>query len=388
MNNYLENFKKVFGYAENTHTYFAPGRVNLIGEHTDYNGGYVFPCALSVGTHMVVAKRNDSLLRFYSENFTANGIIECDLSSIKYDEKYNWANYPLGVIHTFIEKGYKLECGLDIWVYGNIPNGSGLSSSASIEVVTATMLKDILSLDDMTPIDISLLCQYSENNFNGMECGIMDQFAIAMGKKNHGIILDTSTLEYEYAPLNLDGIKIVVISSNKKRKLCDSKYNERRAECEKALEIINTVTKVNHLCDLSVDDFVKYGTVLTDDVLYRRAKHAVTENHRTQMALEALKDGNLRTFGHLMVASHMSLKNDYEVTGIELDTLVDAALKQCGVIGARMTGAGFGGCTVNLVREENLYEFIDNVGNEYLATIGYSADFYVVDAGDGAKVLN
>ena len=383
----VKEFKEKFGSEGDIRSYFAPGRVNLIGEHTDYNGGHVFPCALTIGTYAIVRKREDRNFRFYSTNFESLGVIEASLDNLKYDKALDWTNYPLGVVWAFIEKGYPIDCGFDMLLFGNIPNGSGLSSSASVEVVTGVALRDLFGYDDISMIDIALFGQYSENNFNGVNCGIMDQFAIAMGKKDHAIFLDTSDLSYTYAPIKLANEKIVISCSNKKRGLGDSKYNERRAECEEALAELQTKLDIKALGELTEEEFEANKDLIKSEVRQRRAKHAVYENQRTLKAVDALKAGNLEEFGKLMNASHVSLRDDYEVTGIELDTLVENAWKQEGVIGSRMTGAGFGGCTVSIVKTDCVDKFIENVGKAYLDKIGYAADFYVVEIGDGGRVL-
>ena len=380
-------FKEKFGSEGDIRSYFAPGRVNLIGEHTDYNGGHVFPCALTIGTYAIVRKREDRNFRFYSTNFESLGVIEASLDNLKYDKALDWTNYPLGVVWAFIEKGYPVDCGFDMLLFGNIPNGSGLSSSASVEVVTGVALRDLFGYDDISMIDIALFGQYSENNFNGVNCGIMDQFAIAMGKKDQAIFLDTSDLSYTYAPIKLADEKIVIACSNKKRGLGDSKYNERRAECEEALAELQTKLDIKALGELSEEEFEANKDLIKSEVRQRRAKHAVYENQRTLKAVDALKAGNLEEFGKLMNAYHVSLRDDYEVTGIELDTLVENAWEQEGVIGSRMTGAGFGGCTVSIVKTDCVDKFIENVGKAYLEKIGYAADFYVVEIGDGGRVL-
>ena len=383
----LNTFAEIFGSSEGAKAYFAPGRVNLIGEHTDYNGGHVFPCALTIGTYGVARKRDDRECRFYSMNFENLGVISVSLDGeIKPDKALDWVNYPLGIIWAFAEKGMKIDAGFDLLLNGNIPNGSGLSSSASVEVLTGFILRDLYGFD-VTNQDLALIGQFSENKFNGVNCGIMDQFAIAMGKKDHAIFLDTADLQYEYAPLKLEGAKIVIACSNKKRGLGDSKYNERRQECEDALAALQTMVDIKSLGDLDEATYEKLSPVIKDGVKCRRARHAIYENQRTIEAVRALKSGNIKAFGQLMNASHVSLRDDYEVTGKELDTLVEAAWKVPGVIGSRMTGAGFGGCTVSIVREENIDEFIKTVGEIYEKTIGYKADFYVVEIGDGPCVL-
>ncbi len=383
----LEKFKELFGGEGDIREYFSPGRVNLIGEHTDYNGGHVFPCALTIGTYGVARKREDNKLRFYSMNFEDVGVIESSLDDLKSYKEAEWTNYPKGMIWTYNEKGYTINSGLDMLIYGNIPNASGLSSSASVEVLTGLILKDLFGFSDISNQDIALMGQYSENNFNGVNCGIMDQFAIAMGKAGHAIYLDTNTLKYEYAPVELGDAKLVIACSNKKRGLGDSKYNERRSECEKALSLLQKKLDISSLGELSEEEFEANKELIGDEILIKRARHAVYENIRTKKAVEVLKAGDLAEFGRLMNASHVSLRDDYEVTGTELDTLVETAWEQKGVIGARMTGAGFGGCTVNIVKEENIPEFKENVGKTYLDKIGYAADFYVVEIGDGPQIL-
>lgn len=382
----IATFKEKFGDGGDIRSYFAPGRVNLIGEHTDYNGGHVFPCALTIGTYFIARQREDRVLRFYSTNFESLGIIESSLDNLVWSKEADWTNYPMGVMWAFGEKGYKITNGFDILLCGNIPNGSGLSSSASVEVGTGVLLRDMYGFD-VSMIDIALIGQYSENNFNKVNCGIMDQFAIAMGKKDHAIFLDTADLSYEYAPIVLKNAKIVIACSNKKRGLGDSKYNERRAECEEALAELQTVVDIKSLGELDEAQFEQYRSAIKSEVRQRRAKHAVYENQRTIKAVAALKAGDIEEFGKLMIASHDSLRDDYEVTGKELDTLVASALKQDGVIGSRMTGAGFGGCTVSIVKNDNIDAFIENVGKEYKDTIGYAADFYVVEVGDGAGTI-
>lgn len=382
----LVKFKELFGDEGEIGVYFAPGRVNMIGEHTDYNGGHVFPCALTIGTYGVARKRKDQKLRFYSMNFEQLGVIESSIVDLKPEKEADWTNYPKGMIWAFGEKGMKAEQGMDLVLFGNIPNGSGLSSSASVEVLTGFILKDLFGFE-VTNQEIALIGQYSENKFNGVNCGIMDQFAIAMGKAGHAIFLDTATLQYEYAPIQLKDAKIVISCSNKKRGLGDSKYNERRGECESALAQIGEVIGINALGDLTEGQFEQYKDAIKDSVCQKRAKHAVYENQRTIKAAEALKNNNVTLFGELMNASHVSLRDDYEVTGIELDTLVEEAWKVEGVIGSRMTGAGFGGCTVSIVKESAVDEFIEKVGAAYQKKIGYGADFYVVEIGDGPVKL-
>lgn len=364
--------------------FFAPGRVNLIGEHTDYNGGHVFPCALSFGTHCVFCKRDDKKVRLYSLNFPEKGIIDADLSAISYDKKQDWANYPLGVIKTLQNHGYNINQGFELMFWGDIPNGAGLSSSASIELATAVAMNKVFNLY-IPQVELVKFCQEAENKFVGMNCGIMDQFAIGMGKEGCAVLLDCNTLNYEYAPLDLKGVSIVIMNTNKRRELADSKYNERRSECERALKELQSKLPIKSLGDLSIDEFEKNKELITNPTDRKRAKHAVYENQRTLQAVERLKAGDLKTFGKLMNESHISLRDDYEVTGKELDTLAEAAWQQPGVLGARMTGAGFGGCAIALVQDADVKHFIDNVGKIYREKTGLQADFYIASVGGPAR---
>ncbi len=382
----IEAFKKVFGEGGEIKCFFAPGRVNLIGEHTDYNGGHVFPCALTIGTYAVARKRNDRNLNFYSMNFEKLGVISLSLDDITYNKEHDWVNYPKGIIDVLRKEGYVIDSGLDILYNGNIPNSSGLSSSASIEVLTCFLLAELFGFE-IDGIKNALIGQKAENEFIGVNCGIMDQFSIAMGKKDRAIFLDTATLAYEYAPVPLGDAKIVIMNTNKKRGLGDSKYNERRAECEEALAELQTKLSIKSLGELDEAGFEANKDLIASPIRQKRAKHAVYENQRTIKAVKALDEGNLSLFGELMNASHVSLRDDYEVTGVELDTLAEEAWKQEGVIGARMTGAGFGGCAVAIVKGANVEGFIANVGKAYLDKIGYAADFYVVEIGDGPSVI-
>ena len=382
----LKKFEEIFGDTKGVNVYFAPGRVNMIGEHTDYNGGHVFPCALTIGTYAAARKREDDKLRFYSMNFEKLGVIESTIVDLKPEKEADWTNYPKGVMWAFEKRGFKMPCGLDIVLNGNIPNGSGLSSSASLEVLTGFLLRDLFGFD-VTNVDLALIGQYSENNFNGMNCGIMDQFASAMGKKDNAIFLDTADLSYEYAPLVLDGAKIIVTNSKVKHQLVDSEYNVRRSECEKALEELQAVIEINGLGDLSEEQFEQYKTAIKDEVRVRRAKHAVYENQRTIRAVEALKKNDIKLFGELMNASHVSLRDDYQVSCDEIDVLVEEAWKVSGVIGSRITGGGFGGCTVSIVKDEAVEEFKEKVGAAYRDRVGKEADFYVVEIGDGPSKM-
>lgn len=383
----LKKFNEIFGGEGEVHSYFAPGRVNLIGEHTDYNGGHVFPCALSIGTYGLARKRQDNKLRFYSVNFEKLGVIETSLEDLVPSDSAGWTNYPKGVMWAFEKRGFKMPCGVDFLIYGNIPNGSGLSSSASLEVLTGLMLREEYGFDALTMQDLAIIGQYSENNFNGMNCGIMDQFASAMGKKDCAIFLDTSTLNFEYAPVKLPTAKIVITNSKVKHSLVGSAYNDRRNECETALKDLQTVLDIKALGDLTEEEFESNKAVIKSDVCRKRAKHAVYENQRAVKAVQALKDNNIEEFGKLMNASHVSLRDDYEVSCEEIDVLVDLAWKTPGVIGSRITGGGFGGCTVSIVENDAVDGFIDSIGKKYKEKVGHEAEFYVVEIGDGAHVL-
>lgn len=383
----LQAFTDVFGEGGEIVCVFSPGRVNMIGEHTDYNGGHVFPCALTIGTYFAARMRSDREVRFYSGNFPEDGIVTRSLDAVSYDAEKGFSNYLMGMIWAYEKKlGLKIEQGMDVYLWGNIPNASGLSSSASVEVGMGKILNGLFSFD-VPNKEIALTGQYSENNYNGVNCGIMDQFAIAMGKKDHAIFLDTATLDYTYAPIVLQGMKIVIACTNKKRGLADSKYNERRSECETALQELQTVLPIKALGELDEASFEANKALIKDAVREKRARHAVYENQRTVKAVEMLKAGDVAGFGKLMNASHVSLRDDYEVTGIELDTLVEEAWKIDGVIGSRMTGAGFGGCTVSIVKDEAVEKFIAEVGKNYEEKIGYKADFYVVEIGDGTDFI-
>jgi galactokinase len=379
----LELEKRYGQSKENIECYFSPGRVNLIGEHTDYNGGYVFPCALSFGTYLAIRKNNQSSFRFSSGNMNFSTTVNLD--SIKTKIGREWINYPLGVINQFFSEDKDIE-GLDFYFYGDIPNGAGLSSSASIEMVTAYALNNFFKLG-FSRIELIKLSQRAENDFVGVNCGIMDQFASGMGRKDCAIFLDCNTLEYEMVPVILGRYKIVISNTNKRRGLADSKYNERRSECEKAVNYISRIHPIKYLGDLSYDQFVKLQHNIPDETIRRRAKHVVSENERVIEAVRELKAGNILNFGELMNKSHDSLRDDYAVTGTELDALVNEARQIEGVIGSRMTGAGFGGCTVSIVEESEIPEFISSVGKGYFEKTGLKADFYVADIGEGSMKL-
>lgn len=384
----FDMFAELFGDSEGARFYFSPGRVNLIGEHTDYNGGHVFPCALTLGTYGAARKREDNKIHFYSMNLDSFDVVEASLDDLTNKKEYNWANYPLGVVWAFKEKGHTITSGFDMVIWGNIPNGSGLSSSASLEVLTGVILTDLFEIKDLSMTDLALIGQYSENNFNGCNCGIMDQFAVAMGKKDHAIFLDTSDLSYEYAPCVLDGAKIVITNSKVKHSLVDSAYNDRRNECAAALKALQSELDIQALGDLTPEEFEAHKSLIKDEIQLQRAKHAVYENQRTIDAVTALKTGDIESFGKLMNQSHISLRDDYDVSCEEIDILVDLAWKIPGVLGSRITGGGFGGCTVSIVKDESIDTFIETIGKTYLEKVGHEAEFYTVDIGDGASRLD
>lgn len=384
----FDMFAELFGDSEGARFYFSPGRVNLIGEHTDYNGGHVFPCALTLGTYGAARKREDNKIHFYSMNLDSFDVVEASLDDLTNKKEYNWANYPLGIVWAFKEKGHTITSGFDMVIWGNIPNGSGLSSSASLEVLTGVILTDLFEIKDLSMTDLALIGQYSENNFNGCNCGIMDQFAVAMGKKDHAIFLDTSDLSYEYAPCVLDGAKIVITNSKVKHSLVDSAYNDRRNECAAALKALQSELDIQALGDLTPEEFEAHKSLIKDEIQLQRAKHAVYENQRTIDAVTALKAGDIESFGKLMNQSHISLRDDYDVSCEEIDILVDLAWKIPGVLGSRITGGGFGGCTVSIVKDESIDTFIETIGKTYLEKVGHEAEFYTVDIGDGASRLD
>ena len=380
------NFATIFG-TEADHTFFSPGRINLIGEHTDYNGGHVFPAAISLGTYGAARKRDDNLLRFYSANFEDKGIIEVPLEDLRFEKAHNWTNYPKGVLHFLQKAGHVIDKGMDVYVFGNIPNGSGLSSSASLELLTGIIAEKLFDLK-LERLDLVKIGKQTENEFIGVNSGIMDQFAIGMGADQRAIYLDTNTLEYELVPLDLKDNVVVIMNTNKRRELADSKYNERRAECEKAVEELKQKLSIATLGELNEWDFDEYSYLIQDENRLKRARHAVLENQRTLQAQAALQAGNLEKFGRLMNASHVSLEHDYEVTGLELDTLAHTAWEQEGVLGARMTGAGFGGCAIALVRKDAVEAFQKNVGQKYEEVVGYAPSFYIAEIAGGSRVLD
>lgn len=380
-----DKFTEIFGEQAEA-TFFSPGRINLIGEHTDYNGGHVFPCAISLGTYGAARKREDNKLRFYSANFEDLGIIETSLDDLKYDKKDNWVNYAKGMIYFLKETGHDVDKGMDIFIEGNIPNGSGLSSSASLEMLSGVIAQELFNLD-IDRVDLVKLGMETENKFIGVNSGIMDQFAVGMGKQNQAILLDTNTLEYSYAPVDMGNNVIVIMNTNKRRELADSKYNERRSECETAVGELQAKLDIKTLGELDAQTFDEYAYLIEDENRLKRARHAVWENQRTMQAQTALEEGDLEKFGRLVNASHVSLEHDYEVTGIELDTLAHTAWKQEGVLGARMTGAGFGGCGIAIVDKDKVEAFKENVGKVYTEKIGYAPAFYIAEIADGTKVL-
>lgn len=380
-----DKFTEIFGEQAEA-TFFSPGRINLIGEHTDYNGGHVFPCAISLGTYGAARKREDNKLRFYSANFEDLGIIETSLDDLKYDKKDNWVNYAKGMIYFLKETGHDVDKGMDIFIEGNIPNGSGLSSSASLEMLIGVIAQELFNLD-IDRVDLVKLGMETENKFIGVNSGIMDQFAVGMGKQNQAILLDTNTLEYSYAPVDMGNNVIVIMNTNKRRELADSKYNERRSECETAVGELQAKLDIKTLGELDAQTFDEYSYLIEDENRLKRARHAVWENQRTMQAQTALEEGDLEKFGRLVNASHVSLEHDYEVTGIELDTLAHTAWKQDSVLGARMTGAGFGGCGIAIVDKDKVEAFKENVGKVYTEKIGYAPAFYIAEIADGTKVL-
>jgi galactokinase len=382
----LNEFQSIFNTDVTPRTFFAPGRINLIGEHTDYNGGHVFPASLSFGTYALAQKRDDQKLQFYSLNFPHIGIIECDLADLAYNKAHGWVNFPKGMINYMRESGLKITTGMDILFHGDIPNSAGLSSSASIEMVTGVLLEGLFDLK-IDRVQMIQLGQKVENDYIGVNSGIMDQFAIGKGKKGHAILLNCQTLAYSYAPIELNNHVIMIINTNKQRTLAGSKYNERRAQCEQALTDLQTTLQINSLGDLTKEQFEQHKHLITSETNQKRAKHAVYENLRTVEALQQLQQGNLEAFGQLMNESHKSLQQDYEVTGIELDTIVQAAWDQPGVVGARMTGAGFGGCAIAIVEKDKVNNFKNNVNKIYSEKIGYEASFYTAAFGDGAREL-
>ncbi|HLR88595.1 MAG TPA: galactokinase [Atopostipes sp.] len=381
----LNRFEEVFGYTTEN-LYFSPGRINLIGEHTDYNGGKVFPCAITMGTYGVAAPREDKMVYAYSDNLPELGTLSFSLEEITYEKESNWTNYIKGMLLYIQEKTGDFPHGFDLFIYGTIPNGASLSSSASLEVLTGVIANDLYGTD-LSGETIAKLGMRVENEFLSLNSGIMDQFIIANAKEGHALLLDTNTLEYEQIPLDLPDHKIIIMNSLTRRELVDSEYNTRRKQCEEALEMLQNVVSISSLGELSESEFEEYKYAITDPVIERRAKHAVYENKRTEKAAEALKDEQLEVFGKLMNESHLSLHEDYEVTVKETDYLVRSAWRQEGVIGARMTGGGFGGCCIAIVENDAVDDFIKNVGADYEQEIGYAPEFYIAETEDGAQKI-
>ena len=382
----IQAFSAIFGQEPDA-TFFSPGRINLIGEHTDYNGGHVFPAAITLGTYGAARKRDDQKLRFYSGNFEDLGVIEVDLTDLVFKKEDNWTNYPKGVLKFLQEAGHVIDTGMDVYVFGNIPNGSGLSSSASLELLIGIIAEELFALK-LDRLDLVKIGKKTENEFIGVNSGIMDQFAIGMGADQRAIYLDTNTLEYELVPLDLGDHVIVIMNTNKRRELADSKYNERRAECEKAVEELQAALDIQTLGELDEATFDEYAYLIQDANRLKRARHAVSENQRTLKAKAALVAGDLERFGRLVNASHVSLEHDYEVTGIELDTLAHTAWEQEGVLGARMTGAGFGGCGIAIVAKDKVEVFKEAVGKTYTDIVGYPPSFYLAEIAGGSHVLS
>lgn len=385
LNNLKKKFNELFDRSD-LKAFFSPGRINLIGEHTDYNGGNVFPCAITLGTYGLAAQREDNLLNFYSENFSELGIISIDLDNLDYDSADKWTNYPKGMIKFLKESGHVIDKGLDILYYGTIPNGAGLSSSASIELLTGFIIQNLFELD-IDRLDLIKTGQRVENEFIGVNSGIMDQFAVGKGEKDTAILLDCNTLDYELVPIVLENHSIVIMNTKKRRELADSKYNERRSECDQALAELQKELAISSLGALDEQTFTDHQSILSNKTILKRARHAVTENQRTLKAATALKAGNLEEFGQLMNESHISLRDDYEVTGPELDAIVQAAWDQPGILGARMTGAGFGGCAIAIVENNTIDDFIDQVGKHYHEKVGYPGELYIAQISDGLKLL-
>lgn len=380
----IANYNKIFNDEGIKEVFFAPSRVNLIGEHIDYNGGYVFPCALSFGTYGVGSLREDRLIKMYSKNFSDLGIITVSLDDLTYNKKHNWTNYVKGVLVEF-QKRRSISKGINIYIDGNMPHSAGLSSSASLEMTVSIMINDLYQYN-LEMLEMVKLSKNVENEYMGVNSGIMDQYAIGMGKKDYAMYLDTATLECTYTPIKLDKYEIVIANTNKKRELADSKYNERKSECDSSLMKIQDLRKIDHLCDLNISDFEEVKHVL-NSIEQKRTYHVITENQRTKKSVKVLNQNNIQEFGKLMHESHISLRDDYDVTGKELDTLVDLMMKNEGVLGSRMTGAGFGGCTVSIVEKAYIQGIIKQVSALYKEIIGYKAEFYVISVGNGAHKL-
>lgn len=382
--NLIDKFHDKYGDRTNKPAiYFSPGRVNLIGEHTDYNGGFVFPCALNYGTYLAVRKAKGKTIKFSTLNFNEDA--ETEIKGLFTKKGKTWINYPLGVINEFLKKNKEIS-GLEMLYFGDVPNGAGLSSSASIEMVTAVALNELLDAGFDT-LEMVKMSQRAENKFVGMNCGIMDQFAVGFGKKDHAIFLNCDNLSYENVPVVLNGYSLIITNTNKRRGLTDSKYNERRSECDKAVELLQAYKTIRNLSELSTEEIKVLDKYISDPVVRKRAKHVISENGRVLEAVKVLKENNIARFGELMNLSHDSLKDDYEVTGNELDALVYEGRKLKGVTGTRMTGAGFGGCTVSIVKKEDTAAFMSKLAEAYTKKTGLVPDFYKPEIGDGAKRL-
>ncbi len=380
-----DRFFELYGKTEEMPRYFfAPGRVNLIGEHTDYNGGFVLPCAIQYGTYLLIRSNNDLIVRLASTNMDFR--TEIPLAELSKKVNSQWVNYPLGIFDQF--RQMNIPCtGFDMLYSGDIPNGAGLSSSASIEMVTAFALSVLLNATHLDMLDLIKMSQRAENEFIGLNCGIMDMFAVGMGKRDNAIFLNCLTLEYKRVSLVLDGFRLIIANTHKQRGLADSKYNERVAECQLAVTYLSHEMSISKLGEISFMQFYKMQECIPDELVRRRARHVISENQRVLNAVSCLLKGDILQFGSLMNASHESLRENYEVTGIELDTMAGAAQKINGVVGSRMTGAGFGGCTVSLVREDTVEKFTDQVGKEYHAKTGLRADFYQTEVSDGVREI-
>jgi galactokinase len=391
----ISELKKKFieiyqGMEEGIRVFSSPGRVNLIGEHTDYNGGFVFPAALTLCSTIIARPRNDRQIRLMATDLEI--LVEGSLDRLEEYKDLKWGNYQMGVADELQKAGYKLA-GCDLLYYDTVPLGAGLSSSAAIEVATAITLVSLGNTahglnQPLDMVQMAVISQKAENHYVGVNCGIMDQFASAMGKADHAIFLNCLDLSYKHVPLNLKGYKIVIVNTNKKRGLADSKYNERRSQCEQAYELLKQfVPEATCLGEISLEQFDRFGGEIKDEVIRKRAQHVIAEDDRVLKSVEALRQDDIALFGKYMIASHNSLRDLYEVTGVELDTLVEEALKVDGVAGSRMTGAGFGGCTVSIVREGAVDKFIEAVGKGYTARTGLTPSFYVSEVGDGGREL-
>jgi galactokinase len=379
-----EKFVKLYGNGD-IYTFFSPSRINLIGEHIDYNGGRVLPAAINIGTYGLVRKRNDNLINLSSENIDLK--VTVNLQDLKYDREHGWGNYPKGVLYFMKDAGYNIG-GMDILVKGDIPNGAGLSSSASLELLIAVMLNNLFNNGKIPMLTLVKLCQKAENLFIGVRCGIMDQFAIGMGKKDKAILLDTNTLEHEYININLGQNTLIVMDTDKRRELSDSKYNERRAECEEGLRILKEFININNLCDLSIDEYDSLKSYICNDDIRKRVKHVVYENNRVNLTSTALRNGDIESVGKFLIESHNSLRDLYEVTGIELDSIVNAANSFDFCLGARMMGAGFGGCAIAIVNKTKVQEFMNHVELIYKKETGNQCKFYLAEISDGTKQLD